>query len=272
MSSQEKDWFDDAGAPPGGKLGREANGEIMYVDVNGFEGPLDLLLELARRQKVDLANISVLALAEQYLGFIETIREKRIEIAADYLVMAAWLAYLKSRLMVPELPGDEEPSGEMMAAILQFRLKRLEAMRNAAHQLMARPRLGQQIFRRGDPEPVKTDHQHVWWVSLFGLLKAYGSMRERTSVSEYAPATRSVWSLKQARDILERLIGDNSDWLALDVYLGQYLEIAGERATILASSFSASLELVRLGHLEMRQSLTFGPLLMRRRKSDKPGL
>jgi len=273
MSSQEKDWFCDAGGPPGGKSGRAANNdEIMYVDVKGFEGPLDLLLELARRQKVDLANISVLALAEQYLGFIETIREKRIEIAADYLVMAAWLAYLKSRLMVPELPGDEEPSGEMMAAILQFRLKRLEAMRNAARQLMARPRLGQQIFQRGDPEPVKMTRQHIWQVSLFELLKAYGSMRERTIAGEYAPVPRTVWSLKQARDILERLIGDNSDWLALDIYLGQYLAIPEERATILASSFSASLELVRQGHLEMRQSLTFGPLLMRRRKSDKPGL
>ncbi len=269
MSSEQKDWFCDQGTPDGAKSGGAVNDEILYVDVNGFEGPLDLLLELARRQKVDLANISVLALAEQYLGFIETVREKRIEIAADYLVMAAWLAYLKSRLMVPELPGDEEPSGEMMAAILQFRLKRLEAMRNSAHQLMARPRLGRLIFQRGDPEMVKMTSRHVWRVSLFELLKAYGSMRERTAVSQYVPATRTVWSLRQARDILERLIGDNGDWKALDIYLGQYLAIAGERATILASSFSASLELVRQGHLEMRQSLTFGPLLMRRRKSDR---
>ncbi|VAW14058.1 Segregation and condensation protein A [hydrothermal vent metagenome] len=269
MSSQQKDWFGDDDGPAGAKSDAGANDEIMYVDVNGFEGPLDLLLELARRQKVDLVNISVLALAEQYLGFIETVRQKRIEVAADYLVMAAWLAYLKSRLMVPELPGDEEPSGEMMAAILQFRLKRLEAMRRSASQLMARPRLGRQIFQRGDPEPIKMSRQHVWQVSLFELLKAYGSMRERTSHRQYAPLTRSVWSLKQARDILERLIGDNSDWQALDIYLGQYLAIPEERATILASSFSASLELVRQGHLEMRQSLTFGPLLMRRRKNDK---
>src|SRR5262249_5591070 len=122
--------------------------------VAGYEGPLDLLLDLARRQKVDLAKVSVLALAEQYLAFIGTVREKRMEIAADYLVMAAWLAYLKSRLMVPQAPSDDEPTGEMMAALLQFRLKRLEAMRKAAMQLVNRPRLGRDVFSRGQPEPV----------------------------------------------------------------------------------------------------------------------
>src|SRR6185312_7022559 len=128
--------------------------EVMYVDVGGYEGPLDLLLDLARRQKVDLAEISILALAEQYLSFIETVREKRIEIAADYLVMAAWLAYLKSRLMVPQAPSDDEPTGEMMAALLQFRLKRLEAMRAAANRLMNLPRLGLAVYARGEPEPL----------------------------------------------------------------------------------------------------------------------
>jgi len=265
MSVTEKDWFYDTG-----DAAREnADDEIMYVDVDGFEGPLDLLLELARSQKVDLANISVLALAEQYLRFIETVREKRIEVAADYLVMAAWLAYLKSRLMVPGVPGDDEPSGEMMAAILQFRLKRLEAMRKSARRLMLRARLGHQIFQRGDPEAIKLSRRHVWQVSLFDLLKGYGSMRERTCALDYVPPVRSVWSLKQARAILERLIGDSGDWVALDNYLARYLTAPGGRSSVLASSFSASLELVREGHLEMRQSLTFGPLLMRRRKKDK---
>jgi len=269
MSAKEKDWFCEGGDPEGDPERANSSDEIMYVDVDGFEGPLDLLLELAQRQKVDLANISVLALAEQYLEFIETVRKKRIEVAADYLVMAAWLAYLKSRLMVPRAPGDEEPSGEMMAAILQFRLKRLEAMRKSAQLLLARPRLGRQIFRRGDPETVNMERRHVWQVSLFDLLKAYGGMRERTSISEYVPTMRSVCSLKEARDILERLIAQGGDWVALDLYLARYLAIPGERATVLASCFSASLELVREGHMEIRQSLTFGPLLLRRRKDDR---
>ena len=151
---------------------RPADDEVLYVDVNGYEGPLDLLLDLARRQKVDLSRISVLALAEQYLGFIETVREKRIEIAADYLVMAAWLAYLKSRLMVPAAPSDDEPTGEMMAALLQFRLKRLEAMRKAAMQLINRPRLGRQVFARGMPEPVMVERRNLWEATLYDLLKA----------------------------------------------------------------------------------------------------
>ncbi|HHG89899.1 MAG TPA: segregation/condensation protein A [Devosia sp.] len=248
-----------------------AAAEILYVDVEGFEGPLDLLLELARRQKLDLANISVLALAEQYLDFIERVREKRIEIAADYLVMAAWLAYLKSRLMVPQSPGDEEPSGEMMAALLQFRLKRLEAMRRASERLMNRPRFGLQVFGRGDPEPVDVARHQVWQVDLFAVLKAYTGMRERGIATDYVPEARNVWSLKEARSILERLIGEGSEWAAFDTYLAQYMVEPEYRATVLASSFSASLELVREGQIEMRQTLTFGPLLIRRRKSDTRG-
>ncbi len=266
--ADEQDWF--AQDPQTERAGADApDAEVLYVDVEGFEGPLDLLLELARRQKLDLANISVLALAEQYLEFIERVRKKRIEIAADYLVMAAWLAYLKSRLMVPQVPGDEEPSGEMMAALLQFRLKRLEAMRRASEQLMNRPRLGVQVFGRGDPEPVDIARHQVWKVDLFALLKAYTGLRERGIVVDYALGARTVWSLKEARKILERLIGEEGEWAAFDTYLAQYLVEPEDRATVLASSFSASLELVREGQIEMRQSLTFGPLLIRRRKSDK---
>ncbi|MCF6303641.1 MAG: segregation/condensation protein A [Devosiaceae bacterium] len=242
---------------------------MLYVDVDGFEGPLDLLLEMARRQKVDLANISVLALAEQYLEFIEKVRKKRIEVAADYLVMAAWLAYLKSRLMVPDVPGDDEPSGEMMAAMLQFRLKRLEAMRNSAQQLVNRARLGREVFARGNPESIKIISEYTFSASLYDLLKAYGGMRERTLSIDYAPQKRTVWSLKSARLVLERLVGESMEWMALDGYLVEYLSVPEDRATILASSFSASLELVREGQLEMRQSVAFAPLLMRRRRSDQ---
>lgn len=262
MNALDKDWFDEP-AP------QNALDDVLYVDVNGFEGPLDLLLEMARRQKVDLAQISVLALAEQYLGFIEKVRQKRIEVAADYLVMAAWLAYLKSRLMVPQTVDDDEPSGEMMAAMLQFRLKRLEAMRDASRQLMARPKLAQQIFARGDGEPINISRTQVWEASLFELLKAYGSIRERGVVSDYQPARRSVWSLAEARAILERLVGTSTEWVALDGYLAEYLSTPAERATVLASSFSATLELVREGQLELRQTLTFGPLMMRRRQSER---
>jgi segregation and condensation protein A len=260
MSDNKTGWFEEPAAA--------AADETLYVDVAGYEGPLDLLLDLARRQKVDLAAISVLALAEQYLGFIETVREKRIEIAADYLVMAAWLAYLKSRLMVPQAPSDEEPSGEMMAALLQFRLKRLEAMRRAATQLMNRPRLGLQVYARGMPEPVTVQRHNFFEASLFDLLKAYATQRERGIPTDYQLQERTVWSLQEARDILQRLIGDSAEWLPLDQYLAQYLDEPEQKATVLASSFASSLELVRQGHIELRQSLSFGPLFMRRRQKD----
>lgn len=261
MTTAQTDWFDTP-APP-------APEDVMYVDVGGYEGPLDLLLDLARRQKVDLAAISVLALAEQYLAFIETVREKRIEVAADYLVMAAWLAYLKSRLMVPQAPSDDEPSGEMLAALLQFRLKRLEAMRSAASQLMNRPRLGFQVYARGMPEAIEIKRTSLWEATLYDLLKAYAGQRERGVTTDYSPIQRTVWSLQEARDILQRLIGDSFEWVSMDSYLADYLATPAERATIRASSFASSLELVRLGQIDLRQTETFGPLFMRRRKADR---
>jgi segregation and condensation protein A len=262
MTTAQTDWFDTPAEP--------AAEDVMYVDVGGYEGPLDLLLDLARRQKVDLAAISVLALAEQYLAFIETVREKRIEVAADYLVMAAWLAYLKSRLMVPQAPSDDEPSGEMLAAMLQFRLKRLEAMRRAASQLMNRPRLGYQVYARGMPEPIEIKRTSLWEASLYDLLKAYAGQRERGITTDYSPIQRTVWSLQEARDILQRLIGDSFEWVSMDSYLVDYLATPAERATVRASSFASSLELVRLGQIDLRQTETFGPLFMRRRKADRP--
>ena len=240
--------------------------EVLHVDVDGYEGPLDLLLDLARRQKVDLSAISVLSLAEQYLAFIDTIRDRRIEVAADYLVMAAWLAYLKSRLMIPQAADDEEPTGEMLAAMLAFRLQRLEAMRTAAARLMSRPRLGIEMHQRGQPEAIEISRRPLWEASLYDLLKAYAGQHERTAQVDYAPKLRTVWSLQDARDLLLRLIGDSGAWIALDTYLAQYLFTPAIRATARASSFASSLELVRQGQIDIRQSQTFGPLLLRRRK------
>ncbi|MEQ1771347.1 MAG: ScpA family protein [Devosia sp.] len=266
MTDQPTDWFQEP-TPP-------SDDDVMYVDVGGYEGPLDLLLDLARRQKVDLSQISVLALAEQYLGFIETVREKRIEIAADYLVMAAWLAYLKSRLMVPQAGGDDEPTGEMMAALLQFRLKRLEAMRMAAQKLMNGPLMGIRVKPRGEPEPITVHRKSIWEATLFDLLKAYATNRQRGVPDDYTPYERNVWSLQEARDILNRLIGDNMDWVPMDAYLAHYLagpeQSEQDRVTALASTFASSLELVRQGQVELRQSLAFGPLYVRRRKTDGP--
>ncbi|MEO9298716.1 segregation and condensation protein A [Devosia alba] len=260
MNSAQTNWFDTP-APP-------ADDDILFVDVGGYEGPLDLLLDLARRQKVDLAAISILALAEQYLLFIDKVREKRIEVAADYLVMAAWLAYLKSRLMVPQVASDDEPSGEMLAAMLQFRLKRLEAMRAVASQLMNRPRLGLQVYARGMPEPIQIDRKSLWEASLYELLRAYSVQREKGVVTDYTPIQRTVWSLQDARDILQRLIGDSFDWVPMDSYLIDYLATPTERATIRASTFASSLELVRQGQIDIRQSETFGPLFVRRHRSN----
>jgi len=236
---------------------------VLAVDVEGFEGPLDLLLHLARSQKVDLARISVLALAEQYLQFIERVRQMRLELAADYLVMAAWLAYLKSRLLIPKQKGDEEPTGEEMAALLQFRLKRLEAMRDAATRLINRNRLGRDVFARGMPEPIVVEKKSAFSATLYDLLTAYASQRQRRAITNVQIAKRGVWSLKQAREILTRLVGELKDWTALDRFLITYLARPEERATAIASTFAASLELVREGALEIRQQEPFAPIYMR---------
>ncbi len=245
------------------KTERGVSEPALTVDVDGFEGPLDLLLHLARNQKVDLAKISVLALAEQYLQFVERVRSMRLELAADYLVMAAWLAYLKSRLLVPKKANDEEPTGEEMAAVLQFRLKRLEAMRDAAASLVNRNRLGREVFARGMPEQLVVDKRSTYEASLYDLLTAYAAQRQRRAITNVRIAKRGVWSLKQAREILTRLVGELKDWTALDRFLLQYIDDPRDRATALASSFAASLELVREGVLEIRQQEAFAPLYMR---------
>ncbi len=246
---------------------RTSSDPALVVDVAGFEGPLDLLLHLARGQKVDLARISVLALAEQYLAFIERARSLRLELAADYLVMAAWLAYLKSRLLLPKPAEGEGESGEEMAAILQFRLKRLEAMRDAATRLVNRNRLGRDVFARGNPEIVVVERRNAYSASLYDLLTAYAAQRQRRAITNVRIAKRGVWSLKEAREILVRLIGSFRDWTALDSFLLRYVPAPEERSSAVASSFAASLELVREGQLDMRQEKAFAPLYMRVRQA-----
>ena len=239
------------------------------VDVDGFEGPLDLLLAMARTQKVDLAKISILELARQYLKFVEEARKLRLELAADYLVMAAWLAYLKSRLLLPAPEGDPEPTGEELANQLAFRLQRLEAMREAANQLINRNRLGRDIFARGDPEPVVVDRVQNYSASLFDLLTAYATQRQREAVNTVQITRRQVWSLSEAREILTRLMGKLADWTPLDAFLSEYVVSEDERAGVIASSFAASLEMVREGKLEIRQSETFAPIYLRQPSNSK---
>ncbi|WP_411036815.1 segregation and condensation protein A [Shinella sp. BYT-45] len=251
-------WQDGAGE-------RGLHEESLVVDLAGFEGPLDLLLHLARTQKVDLTRISVLALAEQYLAFIDRARKIRIELAADYLVMAAWLAYLKSRLLIPKQAKDDGPSGEEMAASLAFRLKRLEAMRDAATKLVNRNRLGRDVFARGMPEHIPTERRSAFEASLYDLLSAYASLRQRHAITQVTIEKRNVWSLADAREILQLLIGDvGDDWTALDHFMLRYLSDPTERTTAIASAFAATLELVREGRLELRQDGVFQPIYLRR--------
>lgn len=265
----ERQQPDKAGrfAPPAfGGMDERATGDPDFVvDVEGFEGPLDLLLELARRQKVDLAKISILALAEQYLSFIDELRRLRIELAADYLVMAAWLAYLKSRLLAPSPEGAaDEQSGEDLAAQLAFRLQRLEAMRDAAARLSNRNRLGRDFFQRGQPEAVIVDRKSEYSATLYDLLSAYAAQRQRNVVSQVTIAKRSVWSLQEAREILVRFAGAIDDWSPLDQLLLSFIGDKKSRVTALASSFAATLELVREGRLAMRQEKAYAPLYLRR--------
>jgi segregation and condensation protein A len=241
--------------------------ETLVVDVEGFEGPLDLLLALARTQKVDLARISVLALAQQYLDFINEARRLRLEIAADYLVMAAWLAFLKSKLLLPSEPSEEgEPTGAELAALLAFRLKRLHAMREVSAQLMTRKRLGRDVFARGLPEPTRITRKSIYEANVYDLLKAYSQQRQRTATRTWQVRQRTVWSLKEARDELERLLGITCDWAPLDQLLAEFLVEPELRKTALASSFTATLEMTREGALEIRQAKSFAPLFVRRRE------
>jgi segregation and condensation protein A len=252
-----------------GPLRKEASpvpGEALIVDVGGFEGPLDLLLELARHHKIDLAQISILSLAEQYLAFVERARKLQLELAADYLVMAAWLAYLKSRLLIPASDGNDDSVPEDMAARLAFRLRRLQAIREASARLMSRNLLGRDVFARGCPEPLVFETKREYADNLIDLLKAYAERRQRKLRHQsYTVRKLPTWSIKEARESLERMLGVMNDWGSFDRYLAEYLAEPEMRRTVRASSFTASLELAREGVIELRQNGAYQPLYLRRR-------
>lgn len=240
--------------------------EALIVDVDGFEGPLDLLLTLSRTQKVDLRRISVLQLAEQYLGFVTRARALRIELAADYLVMAAWLAYLKSRLLLPPDPTEEGPSAEDLAAHLAFQLERLQAMREAAARLMARDQKGRDFFVRGVPEDVTRRRRVTYTASLLDLMQAYARIRTRDDFRPFVMDRDHVFTMEQALDRLRGLIGYAGQWTDLTSWLPEGWDTSPmRRRSATASHFAAVLELAKSGQIELRQGETFAPLQVRKR-------
>ena len=244
-------------------------GESFVLDLDGFEGPLDVLLALARNQKVDLTRISILALAEQYLEFINRAHRMELDLAADYLVMAAWLAYLKSRLLLPPPDVEEGPSGAEMAARLAFQLQRLEAMRNASQALFARKRLGMHMFERGAPEGVRVVKTSNYQGTLYELLKSYSDQRLKGHAVVWEPKRLPIMAIDQARKRLEAMLGMMFDWDRIDAYLPTEHMSPELRRSALASMFSASLVLAKDGEVELRQSGAYQPLFMRRRQRDE---
>jgi segregation and condensation protein A len=238
-----------------------AAADRLTLDLDGWEGPLDLLLTLARAQKVDLAKISILALVEQYLAFIADAKKLRLEIAADYLVMAAWLAYLKSCLLLPKDP-TVEPGPEELATRLQLRLQRLQAMREAGARLIGRDRLGRDVFLRGNPEGLTVVRRAAWTTDLYDLIAAYGVVRARSEPAVHIVARRPVMTLDEAIHRLERLIGLRVEWTSIEAFLPETQDPEFRRSA-LASSFVAALELARLGKVELEQQGTFSTLYVR---------
>jgi segregation and condensation protein A len=253
-----EDFFDAA------ETAERLAGEALVVDLDGFEGPLDLLLTLARSQKVDLRRISILRLAEQYLGFVETAKRLRIELAADYLVMAAWLAFLKSRLLLPPDPAEEGPSADEMAAQLAWRLQRLEAMRDAAARLMARDQLGRDVFARGEEEVVTIRRRTVWTASLIELMRAYARIRTKDDFRPLHLARGPVFTMEQALERMRGMLGIVVGWAELSTWLPEAWRDAPERRrSATAGSFAAALELVKAGRVELRQEAAFRPIYLR---------
>ena len=244
------------------------SGRALIVDLDAYQGPMHLLLELARKQKVDLAQISILELAEQYIGFIREAERMQIEVAADYLVMAAWLAYLKSKLLLPK-PEKENvtPEAQELAAHLAFRLQRLEAMRRAADALMRLPRIGTQVFTRGAPEGLRSRTTPLWEAELFDILKAYGESRSKAAFREHRLPTPAVLTLQDARERLARSLSGLSgadEWVALASLLPDDIDPEVPTASITASSLLASLELAKDGEVSLRQIKTFAPIYLRK--------
>jgi segregation and condensation protein A len=241
--------------------------EALIVDLDGFEGPLDLLLTLGRTQKVDLRQISILELARQYLDFVEKAKALRIELAADYLVMAAWLAFLKSRLLLPPDPAEEGASGEDLAAHLAFQLERLQAMREVAARLLARDQLGRDFFARGVPEDVRQVRKLTYTATLLDLMQGYARIRTRDEFRPYAMDRESIFTLEQALEHMRRLIGFAGTWTDLSAYLPDgFTDDPLRRRSATASNFAAALELAKEGKADLRQSETFAPIELRRKE------
>lgn len=234
----------------------------LQLALDGWEGPLDLLLELARKQKVDLRQISILALVDQYLDFIDGADQLPLEVAADYLVMAAWLAYLKSALLLPK-DEQEDPSPEELALRLHLRLQRLGAMREAASRLMARDRVGRDVFLRGAPEGLRTDRTIAWQVDWYDLVRAYGQVKARNAPAYHTVRDRQVMTLESALDRVSGMLGMTLDWVELRDFLPAGAD-RRLRKSAMASSFVAALELARTGRAELAQDDIFGPLRLRR--------
>jgi segregation and condensation protein A len=255
-----------------GAAAAAAPDETLIIEVDGFEGPLDLLLALARTQKVDLAKISILKLADQYLAFMESARRKSLELAADYLVMAAWLAYLKSRLILPQANEEEVTTAEEAATMLRWRLQRLEVMREAAARLMARERLDRDVFARGAPEPVSVIRTRRHVDTLFDLLTAYSQQRIKSAGHRvYEMVRPPILLIEDARERLERILGAIPQWNLLTKFLPPEWMTGPRRRTALASMFSACLELTRDGKIEIRQLSTFGELFLKDRQPEAEG-
>jgi len=241
--------------------------EALIVDVGAFEGPLDLLLTLSRTQKVDLREISILALAQQYLAFVEKAKELRLELAADYLVMAAWLAFLKSRLLLPPDPSEEGPSGEELAAHLAFQLERLEAMRKVAARLMARDQLGRDFFARGVTEDVQRVRRVTYTATLLDLMQGYARIRTKDDFRPFVMDRDAVMTMEQSLERMRGLIGFAGEWTDLSSYLPDGWEVDPvRRRSATAATFAASLELAKEGKIDIRQGETFAPIEIRKRE------
>lgn len=240
--------------------------EALIVDVDGFEGPLDLLLTLSRSQKVDLMKISILTLARQYLAFVERAKTLRLELAADYLVMAAWLAFLKSRLLLPPDPSDEAPSGEELAAHLAFQLERLQAMRDAAARLMARDQKGRDFFVRGVPETVERVKKVRYTATLLDLMQAYSRIRTRDEFRPFVMDRNNVFTMEEALERMHGLIGYAAKWTDIATYIpNDWLADPQRRRAATAATFSATLELAKAGRVEIRQEENFATIELRKK-------
>ena len=243
----------------------------LVLDLDGFEGPIDLLLTLARQQKVDLTRISILRLAEQFLAFVAAAKRLRLELAADYLVMAAWLAYLKSRLLLPPPDEDDETSGPELAEALTFQLRRLDAMRDAGDKLLVMPRLGRDVFPRGAPEGMEVVKTPVFQISLYELLKAYGDNRRRATSNNLVIEASQIYSLSDAIKRLRAIVGHVDEWTTLGAFLPDELRGGIVMRSAVASTFAASLELVKEGRAQIRQSNPFGPIFIKGKEAAANG-